>query len=60
MRLWTSQGDVVPKATKSQLNEETQELSRLFRQKKETFPIRGYNDLTDESVKLVLGALAEY
>ena len=41
-------------ATTSMLNEETQELERLFHQTKKTHLILIYNDLADESVKLML------
>ena len=47
-------------ATTSQLNEEAQELTRLFHQTKQTLPILSYKDMTDESVKSVLNMLAAY
>ena len=53
-------GEVVPMATTSQPNEETQVLIRLFHQTKKTLPILSYNDLNDENVKLVLNIFAGY
>ena len=47
-------------ATKSQPNEETQELIRLLHQTKKTLPILSFNDLTDESVKPELNTFARY
>ena len=54
------QGEVVPMATKSQPNKESQELTRLFHQTKKTLPTLSYKDMTDESVKPILNTFAGY
>ena len=47
-------------ATKSQPNEETQELSKLIFKTKKTPPILNYYELDDKSVKSVLGTFSGY
>ena len=54
------QGKVVPMATTSQPNQESQELTRLFHKTKKTLPILSYKDMTDESVKPVLRTFDGY
>ena len=54
------QGEVVPMATKSELNEENLELTRLFHQIKKTLSILTFNELTDEGLKPVLYTFAGY
>ena len=54
------QGEVIPIATTSQLNQESQKLTRLFHQTKKTLTILSYKDVTDESVKPVLNTSARY
>ena len=54
------QGEVVPMATASQPNQESQELTRLFHQTKKTLHILSYRDMSDESVKPVLNAIVGY
>ena len=54
------QCEVVPMATTSQPNEETQKITRLFHQTKKTLSLLTYNELSDESVEHVLKTFAEY
>ena len=54
------QGEVIPTATTSLPNEETQELTRLFHQTKKTLPILSYNGLTEENIKPMLDTFAGY
>ena len=54
------QGEVVPMATTSQPNQESQELTRFVHQTKKTLPMLSYKDMTDESVKPVLNRFAGY
>ena len=54
------QGGIVPIATKSQPNQESQELTISVNQTKKTLPILSYKDKTDESTKPVLSTFVGY
>ena len=54
------QGEVIPTATKSQPNQETQELKRIFHQTKKTMHKLRKKDMTDKSIKSVLNTFAGY
>ena len=47
-------------ATTSQPNQEFQELTRLFDQKKKTLPTLSYKSMTDDSVKPILNTFTRY
>ena len=53
-------GEVLSMAITSQPNQETQELTRIFHQKKTTLLIRSNKDMTELSVKSVLSTFATY
>ena len=53
-----SLGEVLPRATKSQPNQESQELTALFHHTKETLLILNYEDMIEGGVEHVLSTFA--
>ena len=54
------QGEVVQKVADTQPNEQAKKLAKLFYQTSKTLYIFGYNDETNERIKLVLNIFAAY